>query len=82
MEQHRNHVHIAMDDGGMRMLQPGLNVIPNGTGRPEPIAGPAAMAAMAGDTFIINFSGPVASKQAAEDMVVTAIRSAKAKRRL
>lgn len=49
MEAHRNHIHIAMDDGGFRMLQPGMNLIPNGTGRPEPIAGPAAMAAMSGD---------------------------------
>lgn len=48
MEAHRNHVHVAMDDGGFRVLQPGLNLIPNGTGRPEPIAGPAAMAAMSG----------------------------------
>jgi hypothetical protein len=47
MEAHRNHIHIAMDDGGFRMLQPGINIIPNGTGRPEPIAGPAGMAAIA-----------------------------------
>lgn len=83
MEAHRNHIHIAMDDGGFRMLQPGMNLIPNGTGKPEPIAGPAAMAALAGGGDIhLHFHGPVASKQAAEDMVVAAIDSAKRKRRL
>ncbi|MFI5833217.1 hypothetical protein ACIA5A_06020 [Micromonospora sp. NPDC051300] len=35
------HIHAAMDDGGRRFLRPGLNVIPNGTGAPEPIYGPA-----------------------------------------
>lgn len=58
MNAHRNHLHIAMDDGGMRMLQPGLNVIPNGTGRPEPIAGPAAMAAMGGNTYNVTVYVP------------------------
>lgn len=48
MNAHKNHIHIAMDDGGFRTLQPGINIIPNGTGRPEPIAGPAGMAAIAG----------------------------------
>jgi hypothetical protein len=64
MNAHRNHVHIAMDDGGMRMLQPGINVIPNGTGRPEPIAGPAAMAAMGGNTYNIKVSVPVGAHPA------------------
>ncbi len=50
MEAHRNHIHIAMDDGGARVLQPGLNIIPNNTGRPEPIAGPAAVSTLAGST--------------------------------
>ncbi|MEU8312917.1 phage tail tape measure protein [Micromonospora sp. NPDC049033] len=35
------HIHAAMDDGGRRWLRPGLNIIPNGTGRREPIYGPA-----------------------------------------
>jgi hypothetical protein len=55
---HRNHLHIAMDDGGFRTLQPGMNLVPNGTGRPEPIAGPAAMASMGGNTYNINVSVP------------------------
>lgn len=38
------HIHAAMDDGGMRMLRPGWNLIPNGTGRREPIYGPAQLA--------------------------------------
>lgn len=84
MEAHRNHVHIAMDDGGFRMLQPGMNLIPNGTGRPEPIAGPAAMASIAGsgDTYNLHFHGPVASKQAAQDMVLGAIKQLKYERKI
>ncbi len=39
MEAHRNHVHIAMDDGGY--LQPGWNPpIWNGTGQVEPVLNP------------------------------------------
>jgi hypothetical protein len=45
MNAHRNHIHIAMDDEGYRMLQPGLNIIPNNTGRPEPIVGAKGIAA-------------------------------------
>lgn len=76
MEAHRNHIHIAMDDGGMRMLQPGLNVIPNGTGRPEPIAGPAAMAAMSGNTYQINVTVPVGAHPAETGrQIVTAIQA-------
>jgi len=85
MEAHRNHIHIAMDDGGMRMLQPGMNLIPNGTGRPEPIAGPTAMAAIAGGGDIHIHLPPgtvIASKRAAEDLLVDAYKSAKAARRI
>jgi hypothetical protein len=48
------HIHAAMDDGGMRYLRPGLNLIPNGTGAPEPIYGPAGIAELIGriDTLI------------------------------
>lgn len=85
MEAHRNHIHIAMDDGGFRMLQPGMNLIPNGTGKPELIGGPKAMASVAGgDTFIINIppGTVIASPRAAEDLFVTAYRSAVDKRRI
>lgn len=78
---HRNHLHIAMDDGGYRMLQPGLNLIPNNTGRPELIGGPAALASLGGEIHL-HFHGPVASKQAAEDMVVEGYRAAKQRRRI
>jgi hypothetical protein len=64
MNAHRNHIHIAMDDGGMRMLQPGMNLIPNGTGKPEPIAGPNAMAQMAGNTYHITVNVPVGAHPA------------------
>jgi hypothetical protein len=76
MEAHRNHIHIAMDDGGVRVLQPGLNIIPNGTGRPEPIAGPAAMAAMGGNTYNINVTVPATAHPAEVGrQVVTAIQA-------
>jgi hypothetical protein len=80
MNAHRNHIHIAMDDGGFRMLQPGMNLIPNGTGKPELIGGPTAMSQVAGGTtIIVNIpaGAVIASKQAAEDLLVTAYRSAK-----
>jgi hypothetical protein len=64
MEAHRNHVHIAMDDGGVRVLQPGMNLIPNGTGRPEPIAGPAAMAELGGRTYNVTVNVPVGAHPA------------------
>jgi len=35
MQEHENHVHIAMDQGGW--LEPGYSVIFNGTGAPEPV---------------------------------------------
>lgn len=35
MEEHRNHIHVAMDQGGW--LQPGITSIFNGTGVPEPV---------------------------------------------
>lgn len=77
------HIHAAMDDGGIRELKPGYNVIPNWTGKLEPIAGPNAMAALAGGGEIhFHFHGPVASKQAAEDMVVAGYLEAKKKKRL
>lgn len=85
MNAHRNHVHIAMDDGGMRMLQPGMNIIPNFTGRPEPIAGPNAMAAMAGgDTIIVNIPAGaiIASKAAAVDLLTEAYNTAKRERKI
>lgn len=76
MEAHRNHIHIAMDDGGFRVLQPGLNIIPNGTGRPEPIAGPAAMAAMGGNIYQITVNVPATAHPAEVGrQVVTAIKA-------
>jgi hypothetical protein len=78
MEAHRNHIHIAMDDGGMRMLQPGMNIIPNFTGKPEPIAGPNAMAALSGDVHVHIAPGAIiASKQAAVALFVEAFNTAK-----
>jgi hypothetical protein len=35
MQEHRNHIHIAMDSGGL--LMPGLSAIWNGTGEPEAV---------------------------------------------
>lgn len=45
MQAHRNHIHIAMAEGGEiptfdvgGVLRPGLNAVYNGTGRPERVA--------------------------------------------
>lgn len=66
------HIHAAMDDGGPRVLMPGLNVIPNNTGRPEPIA---ALDRMPAGEVHFHFHGPVASKRAAQDMVLEAYQA-------
>jgi len=86
MEAHRNHIHIAMDDGGFRMLQPGMNLIPNGTGKQELIGGPKALASVAGGDIHFHrgaFDGAImTNSRQAEDLVVAAVQSAKRKRRL
>jgi hypothetical protein len=70
------HDHIAMDDGGFRILQPGLNLIKNGTGRPEPIGGPAAMAAVGGNTYNITITvGPTAHPAEVGRQTVLAIQA-------
>jgi hypothetical protein len=81
MEAHRNHVHIAMDDGGARMLQPGMNLIPNNTGRPEKILGPVA-AAGAGDIHIHIHDSVIVNEKNAEDLVVAGYQAARRHRRL
>lgn len=72
------HIHAAMDDGGTRWLRPGLNVIPNGTGRLERIDGPNA----GGAPVHFHFHGPVSSKQGAQEMVLEAYNQLKRERRL
>jgi hypothetical protein len=70
------HDHIAMDDGGFRTLRPGMNLIPNGTGRPELIGGPAALAAMAGNTYQITVNVPPTAHPAeVGKQLVSAIQS-------
>jgi hypothetical protein len=76
------HDHIAMDDGGFRTLRPGLTSVWNGTGRPEPIAGPAAMASMGGDVHIHIHNSVIASERQAEDLVVAGYNAAVANRRI
>jgi hypothetical protein len=89
MEAHRNHIHIAMREGGQvprllpfgsydsgGRLPTGLSLAYNGTGRPEPVGHH-----LAGEVHM-HFHGPVTSRQAAEDLVVEAYRSAKQRRRL
>ena len=66
---------MAMDDGGLRVLRPGLNLIQNGTGAPEPIAGPAAMASM-GNTYNISVSVPATAHPAEVGrVIVTSIKA-------
>jgi hypothetical protein len=86
MEAHRNHVHIAMANGGV-IKEPVLGIGASGKsysfgegGRPETVT-PGIGSPAAGEIHL-HFHGPVASKQAAEDMVVAAIRSAKRGNRL
>ena len=89
MEAHRNHIHIAMREGGQvprllpfgkydsgGYLPTGLSLAYNGTGRPEPTGHHL------GGEVHMHFHGPVASRQAAEDLVVEAYRSAKQRRRI
>ena len=81
MNAHRNHIHIAMDDGGFRMLQPGLNTIPNNTGRPELIGGVQAMSASA--PIVVNLVNPViASERQAVELVTRAYKTAVAERKI
>lgn len=72
---------MSMDDGGLRVLRPGLNLIQNGTGRPEPIAGPTAMAA-AGDVHIHLPNAVITSKRQAVDLVVEAYNTAVKERKI
>jgi hypothetical protein len=71
----------TMDDGGFRVLQPGLNLIRNGTGRPEPIGGPAAMASM-GDVHIHLHGAVIASERQAVEMVTKAYNTAVRERKI
>lgn len=88
---HRDHLHIAMREGGpvpSRLipfgaydsggrLPTGLSLAYNGTGRPEPVGH-----GLSGDVHLHFHDSVVASKQAAEDMFVEAYRSAQARRRI
>ena len=91
MQAHRNHLHIAMAEGGQvparvskvamadtgkMTLEQGWNLIGNGTGARE------SMSTSGGGEIHFHFHGPVASKQAAEDMVVAGYESARKKKRL
>ena len=72
------HIHAAMDRGGY--LMPGWNgPIYNGTGRPEPVI-PADR--LGGGEVHFHFHGPVASKRAAQDMVLEAYNALVQSRRI
>lgn len=75
------HDHIAMDDGGFRMLQPGMNMIPNGTGKPELIGGPAAMASR-GDVHVHLHGSVIASERQAVEMITKAYKTAVKERKI
>jgi hypothetical protein len=62
------HIHAALDDYGMRTLRPGLNIIPNNTGRPEPIGALQGIAGHA--TYNINVSVPVGAHPAETGRVI------------
>jgi hypothetical protein len=75
------HDHIAMDDGGLRALKPGMNLVQNGTGRPELIGGPAALAA-AGEVHIHIHDSVIASERQAVDLVARAYKQAVYERKI
>jgi hypothetical protein len=77
MEAHRNHIHIAMAGGGV-IREPVFGVGASGRsysfgerGRPETVT-PGVHTPAAGGALHFHFHGPVASKQAAQDMVLGA----------
>jgi len=61
------------DTGGW--LPPGLSLAMNGTGKPERIrtAGQEAALGSGGDTYILNFNGPVGSRRELENWLVEAL---------
>lgn len=69
------HIHAALDDGGLRWLRPGYNIIPNGTGRLEPIAGPRAMAGMSSVYNVNVYPSPLAHPADVGKEVVKAIQA-------
>jgi hypothetical protein len=73
------HIHAALDDYGTRTLRPGLNIIPNNTGRPEPIG---ALQGMAGGPHFHFHDSVIASERQAEDLLVKAYKSAVANKRI
>lgn len=89
MNQHRNHIHIAMrrggevpklipfgsyDNGGF--LPPGLSLAYNGTGRPEPTGHGL------GEVHIHIHDSVIASKRQAVDLVAEAYRQAVYERKI
>jgi hypothetical protein len=84
MEAHRNHVHIAMAGGGV-IDEPVLGVgLRSSRSYSFGERGPETVTPGVGGTGDIHFHfhGPVASKKAAEDMVVEAYTAAKRGRRI
>jgi hypothetical protein len=83
MEAHRNHVHIAMANGGV-VREPVLGIGASGRSYSFGERGPETVTpgTGGGNTYIINISGPVASKQAAKTMVWDAIKELKNDRKL
>ncbi len=91
MAEHLNHIHVAFGKGGRfreqmkaalfdygGTLAPGINVVENKLGRPEPLV----RADQAGDVHIHLHDSVIASQQQFEDMMVKAWRSAKSKKRV
>jgi hypothetical protein len=69
------HIHAAMDQGGW--LQPGLNIVPNNTGRPERVLPPGK-----GGDVHFHFHGPVSSKKQAQQLVLDAYNQLVYERRI
>jgi hypothetical protein len=73
MEQHRNHVHIAMANGGV-IREPVVGTgMRSGASYSFGERGPRRSPRVAGGGVVhFHFHGPVASKQAAQSMVLDA----------
>lgn len=76
------HIHAAMDDGGTRVLRPGYNVIPNWTGRPEPVYGPVAARTAGGISITLVNHGVIGSQGELDTWLASSVKRLRRDRRI
>ena len=76
------HIHAALDDGGVRVLRPGYNVIPNWTGRPELVYGPAAAASSGGMSITVVNHGVIGSQGELDSWLASSVKRLRRDRRI